>query len=88
MSTTQFTAGQQFGQPVSYGENLGRAFRAFIAALVAGRPVDASLKAQAVAETSARKRVSGLRQLYALASQYDSVSPNLAAELRFIAGRD
>lgn len=65
----------------TYGENLVRAARIFVAALFAAKPVAKPV----VAEATPKARAADLRSLYRLASSFDSVSPNLAAELRSIA---
>ena len=63
---------------LSYGANVGRAFRSLLAALLAVKP--AQKMRQVV---TLRDRLAVLR----LARQYEALSPNLAAELRFIASR-
>ena len=63
---------------LSYGANVGRAFRSLLAALLAVRPARETRQ-----EVSLRDRLAVLR----LARQYEALSPNLAAELRFIASR-
>jgi hypothetical protein len=71
----------------SYGENLGLAARAFLAALLAVEP--AKLEAAATNDrVSERVRLKGVEELYSLAKQFDSTMPNQAAELRYLAGRD
>ncbi len=65
----------------SYAHNVGRAARALLAALFA---VDARTEKQAKVR-AASDNVS-LYRLYSL-SRFDSVTPNLAQELNFIAGR-
>ncbi|CAN5174983.1 hypothetical protein BH11PSE11_BH11PSE11_36340 [soil metagenome] len=72
-------------QRYSYGENLGLAARAFIAALLAVDPQDEETIEHPVSE---RVRLKGIEQLNALASSFDSTMPNQAAELRYLAGCD
>lgn len=58
----------------SYGQNVRRAFRELVAALFA----------LPVSRTAVRDQLAVLR----IADQYESLSPNLAAELRSVACRD
>lgn len=81
MATSNFATYTDTTSAGSYAENLGRAARDFLRALLAVRP------AAAVA-TPARATTADIRKLYRLAAGFDSVSPSLAAELRHIAGRD
>lgn len=60
----------------SYGQNVRRAFRELIAALLAVRSFGE--------RSAARDQLEVLR----LANQYEALSPNLAAELRSVACRD
>lgn len=71
----------------TYTKNLGRAARVFLAALLAAKPVDREV-AVSKRKVSERARSKDIATLYRLAGSHDSISPNLAAELRFIAGRD
>lgn len=64
----------------SYFANVGRAARALLAALLAR-------KQRPAAAVSKRSRQRDLRTLFELASSQESLSPNLAAELRIIALR-
>ena len=77
----------QTGNEDTYGQNLGRAARAFLGALLAVKPAKREVKL-AEKEISPKVRAASIRKLYQLAASYDSISPNLAAELRQIAGRD
>ena len=74
----------------SYGENLGRAARAFLAALLAVEPAKQASKQVAASKgrLPERDRLKGVEELYSLAKQFDSIMPNQAAELRYLAGRD
>lgn len=63
---------------LSYGANVGRAFRSLLAALLAVKPAQEALQ-----EGTLRDRLAVFR----LARQYEALSPNLAAELRCIASR-
>lgn len=62
----------------SYGANVGRAFRSLLAALLAVKPAG-----QAAPAAKLRDQLA----LFRLARDYEALSPNLAAELRSIAGR-
>lgn len=70
-----------------YAHNVSRAARALIAAVLAVNPA-APEAAVAKPSISERRRAKSVFELYRLAGSYDTVSPNLAAELRFIAARD
>jgi hypothetical protein len=63
---------------LSYGANVGRAFRSLLAALLAVKPSE-----QAAPAAKLRDQLA----LFRLARDYEALSPNLAAELRFIAAR-
>lgn len=71
----------------TYSENLGRAARSFIAALLAIDParVDA---APALASASKEDKSVTAAELSRLAREFDAIMPNQAAELRYLAGRD
>ena len=72
-----------------YLSDVRNAARAFSEALFAAQ--DRQFIAQEVRASgaaSARARAQGQRQLFALAKQYDGMSPSLSAELRSIAARD
>ena len=62
----------------SYAENVGIAFRSLLAALLAIKPQQPA---------SPRAKVQNQLAVFRLAKQYESLSPNLAAELRYIASR-
>lgn len=70
----------------SYGENLANAARGFFAALFAVKPPVAEKKADEI--VTPRSRLANMRKLYAMAAEHESLSPNLAAELRAFANRD
>ena len=72
-----------------YLKDIGTAARAFAEALFAaqGRQF-AAQEVRTSQAASARAKAKGRRQLFSLASQYDSVAPSLSAELRSIAARD
>lgn len=71
---------------LSYGQNVGRAARALLAALLAiPSRSNAAVAEKTMSERERRESVFGL---YRLASTYDSVMPNLAQELRAIANRN
>jgi hypothetical protein len=63
---------------LSYGANVGRAFRSLLAALLVVKP-----SGQAAPAAKLRDQLA----LFRLARDYEALSPNLAAELRFIASR-
>ena len=63
---------------LSYGANVGRAFRSLLAALLAVKPARKTAPAAKLRDQLA---------LFRLARDYEALSPNLAAELRFIASR-
>ena len=63
---------------LSYGANVGRAFRSLLAALLAVKPSEQAAPAKKLRDQLA---------LFRLARDYEALSPNLAAELRFIAAR-
>ena len=63
---------------LSYGANVGRALRSLLAALLAVKPAE-----QAARGAKLRDQLA----LFRLARDYEALSPNLAAELRFIAAR-
>lgn len=67
----------------TYGENLWRAFRVFVAALIGDKPTDQPLPQQLE-----KDRIESINELYRLAKQFDSTMPNQAAELRDLAARD
>jgi hypothetical protein len=81
MSAATITSTSSIG--LSYTQNVGRAARALLAALLAvnARPATPAKRALD------RDRELSLRELYRLAAGYDSVMPNLAQELRYIASR-
>lgn len=70
----------------SYSENLGRAARSFIAALLAIDParVEAAPAEAAASEDNALTAA----ELSRLAREFDAFMPNQAAELRYLAGCD
>jgi hypothetical protein len=78
MSTISFTQASRGEATSSYAENVGRAFRSLLAALLAIKP-----------QQTAKPRATVRNQLavFRMARQYEGLSPNLAAELRYIASR-
>lgn len=66
-----------------YLRNVGQAAASLLAALLAVQP----RTAQAQAKVQAREKKRDLARLYHMARQYDSVSPSLSAELRYMAAR-
>lgn len=77
----------------NYAQNVGRAARALLDAILAFRasaPVATSapiVRSAQEVRAKARENVS-LYRLYALSAPYDSVMPNLRQELEIMAGRD
>ncbi|QAU34993.1 hypothetical protein [Janthinobacterium sp. 17J80-10] len=70
----------------SYSENLGRAARSFIAALLAIDP--ARVEAAPVLAKATEDKAATAAELSRLAREFDAFMPNQAAELRYLAGRD
>lgn len=71
----------------TYGQNLSRAARAFVAALLAMEPAERKNSAQA--QTSIEDaRVADTDEIAKLAKHFDSFMPNQAAELWYLAGSD
>lgn len=69
-----------------YFQNLGRAARAFIGALVAAKPVaPAAIATQEPRNTRPSRRDIAL--LNSEAARHEKLMPNLSAELRFLASR-
>jgi hypothetical protein len=75
----------------AYVKNVGQAGRLFLATLLAIEPHRSAHAAgtavKAVETRDKHQSVGSLLRLYGLASQSDSVMPNLAVELRYIASR-
>ena len=78
MSTITYSHAERNQAASTYAQNVGQAFRSLLAALLAVKP-QAPLSPRAVI----RDRLA----VFQLARQYEKLSPNLAAELRFIASR-
>ena len=69
--------------------DVGGAARVFAAALFAAQSRQFAAREVGAAQAdSARAKAKGRRQLLSLATQYDSLSPALSAELRTIAQQD
>jgi hypothetical protein len=66
----------------TYGENLWRAFRIFLAALIGDKPTT-----QPQTQHLEKDRIESINELYRLAKQFDATMPNQAAELRDLAAR-
>lgn len=86
---------QHAAHPVSfhtYLNNVGKAGRAFLAALIAFEFAPATVaKVSAKAETLEQEKALGkvsMLGLYRLASQTDSVRPDLLDEIRLLAARE
>lgn len=87
MSTATYT--QEAGSLRQYFSELGNAARAFADALFAAQArqfVVQEVRPAAPVTPVARAR--SLRQLFTMAAQVETFSPNLAAELRTLAARD
>lgn len=78
MSTITFHHAARGAADSSYAENVGSAFRSLLAALLAVKPQES---------VSPRAKVRDQLAVFRLAKQYESLSPNLASELRYIASR-
>lgn len=78
MSTITFNSAAHADTHSSYAGNVGRAFRSLLAALLAIKPAQ-----PATPRAQLRNRMA----VFSLAKQYETLSPNLAAELRYIASR-
>lgn len=70
----------------SYTENLGRAARSFIAALLAIDPAKVSAGSSHAKASHAEDELS-LEDLEHLARRFDGIMPNQAAELRYLLSR-
>lgn len=88
MTTATFTTAPA-GSLRHYLQDVGTAARAFAEALFAaqGRQFIAQ-EVRTSQAASSRAVAKGRREMLLLAAQYESMSPNLSAELRTIAGRD
>ena len=78
MSTMTFPQAAGNEAASTYAQNVGHAFRSLLAALFAVKP------AQPVTQQT---RLRDQLAVFRLAREYEALSPNLAAELRFIATR-
>ena len=78
MSTITFTQASRGEATSNYAQNVGRAFRSLLSALLAIKP-----------QQTAKPRATLRNQLavFRMAKQYEGLSPNLAAERRYIASR-
>lgn len=83
MSTLTVSSPAHVGS--SYAQNVGRAARALLDAILSFR--SQSAEAKPAVRAKARDTVS-LYRLYALSSPYDSLMPNLRQELQAMACRD
>nr|WP_314629410.1 hypothetical protein [uncultured Noviherbaspirillum sp.] len=78
MSSITYPHADRDEAATSYAQNVGYAFRSLLAALLA-------VKAQP--PVSQRVKLRDQLAVFRLAREYETLSPNLAAELRFIASR-
>ncbi|WP_292932466.1 hypothetical protein [Noviherbaspirillum sp.] len=89
MSALTFGSHAPANAGVTYAQNVGRAARALLAALLA---VPARKQTAADEAAASARHINGedtaLFRLYRLASPYDAIMPNLQQELMVMAGRD
>lgn len=78
MSTITFNSAPRAETESSYAKNVGRAFRSLLAALLAVKPSQPA---------TPRAKLRDQMAVFRLAKQYEGLSPNLAAELRYLASR-
>ena len=78
MSSITFPHAARHEATSTYAQNVGYAFRSLLAALLAVKPQQ---------PVSARSTLRDQLAVFRLAREYETFSPNLAAELRFIASR-
>lgn len=81
MSTITFPHSARNEAASTYAQNVGYAFRSLLAALLAVK------SEQPQQLTSQRSKLRDQLAVFKLAREYEALSPNLAAELRFIASR-
>lgn len=80
-------ASHPYVSPVSsYTENLGRAARSFIAALLAIDPAKVE-SGPTVGKMSVQTSQADYEELERLAHEFDLIMPNQAAELRYLVSR-
>ena len=80
MSTSNSLSYQDFA-PQAYASNVAQALRQLVAAVFAVEPLSAAAPVAAVSEY--QNEAGG----FSMADAYDQFTPNLAAELRFMASR-
>lgn len=78
MSTITFPHAARNEVASTYAQNVGYALRSLLAALLAVKPAQPASPRSAMRDRLA---------VFRLAREYEALSPNLAAELRFIASR-
>ena len=89
MATLTMTSPVATSTGSSYTQNVGRAARALLAAILAFNSGAAAPAARPAQETQrVQNEDLSLYNLYSLAAPYDIVMPNLAQELRVMASRD
>lgn len=71
----------------TYGQNLGRAARVFLAALLAVEPAKFEAKSKPK-KLSESEQADGVDELNRLARHFDPIMPTQSAELRYLAGSD
>lgn len=76
MSMITFPHAARNEAATTYAQNVGHAFRSLLAALLAVKPQQ---------PVSQRVRLRDQLAVFKLAREYEAVSPDLAAELRYIA---
>lgn len=70
-----------------YAGNVGLAVRNLLAALLAVKPAKAANAAIEKPTASQRSKLKDIEALFAMADSYQHISPNLSAELRYMAAR-
>lgn len=79
MNASNFTTHPYVSPIHTYGDNLGRAARGLVAALLAIEP-------DTLQQEAANMQTDGVVELNDLANQFDNIMPSQAAELRYLAG--
>jgi hypothetical protein len=81
MSSGTFASSSSSASARSYASNVGLAARAFLAALLAVKPVAAA----SPRPISLRERAKARAKLLRMADEYETLCPNLSKELQFFA---
>jgi len=88
MATLTINNPSQVSTGTTYAQNVVRAARALLEALLTPHASAYARPAPAVRSKAAARDDMSLYRLYCLASPYDSIMPNLAQELNAMACRD